>query len=68
MILIYGFVVSDSKFHMEVFILFMLNPDINECASNPCAYGDCDDRVDEYICYCFGGWEGPNCDQGILVS
>ena len=49
------------------FTFFCKYSDINECASNPCAYGDCEDRVDGYICYCFGGWEGTNCDQGICV-
>ena len=38
--------------------------DIDECASNPCVNGECEDKVNDYICHCKPGWTGKNCDIG----
>ena len=38
--------------------------DINECASNPCLHGTCQDLVDEFFCNCTAGYTGYNCSEG----
>ena len=38
--------------------------DINECASDPCVHGTCDDEVNGYHCECDDGYEGGNCHEG----
>ena len=38
--------------------------EINECESNPCVNGDCDDAFMEYSCECDPGYEGDICDSG----
>ena len=39
--------------------------DINECDSDPCLYGECQDSIAKYICLCNPGYEGINCDEEI---
>ena len=39
--------------------------DINECATDPCLYGECQDSIAKYICLCNPGYEGVNCDEEI---
>ena len=36
--------------------------DINECASNPCKNGLCQDDVNRYRCDCTAGWTGTHCE------
>ncbi|KAI8495213.1 hypothetical protein Bbelb_271990 [Branchiostoma belcheri] len=38
--------------------------DINECTTNPCQHGRCENYAGEYSCTCFTGWTGKNCQQG----
>lgn len=40
--------------------------DIDECASNPCVHGDCNDHVNRYECICHEGYTGINCEIGKL--
>ena len=40
--------------------------DINECLDEPCANGQCLDAVDGYMCHCFDGYTGTNCDIGNI--
>ena len=52
---------SHAKAHL-CFPLFIFS-DINECASNPCVHGSCDDKVNDYECDCEDGYNGKNCDH-----
>lgn len=36
--------------------------DIDECESNPCLHGQCNDQINHYLCACDPGWSGTNCD------
>uniref|UniRef100_A0A673CQ13 Notch receptor 2 n=1 Tax=Sphaeramia orbicularis TaxID=375764 RepID=A0A673CQ13_9TELE len=44
-----------------------VNCEINEddCASNPCEYGECHDGINEYVCVCTPGYTGVNCEKNI---
>ncbi|TMS08310.1 Neurogenic locus notch-like protein protein 1 [Larimichthys crocea] len=35
---------------------------VDECGSNPCIHGRCQDLINGYKCTCDSGWSGPNCD------
>ena len=35
---------------------------INECASNPCVHGTCNDGVNGYTCTCNAGYEDAHCN------
>ncbi len=35
--------------------------EINECDSNSCVNGTCEDRDNQYICVCNSEWTGVNC-------
>lgn len=37
----------------------------NECESNPCVRGTCEDRVNEFVCKCFTGFGGVTCSENI---
>lgn len=39
--------------------------DIDECASKPCLYGECQDGIAHYSCVCEPGFEGQNCELEI---
>lgn len=39
--------------------------DGNQCATRPCVNGECVDAVNGYICNCFPGYTGTNCDINI---
>ncbi|KAJ8312558.1 hypothetical protein KUTeg_009931 [Tegillarca granosa] len=41
--------------------------DINECLSNPCNQGECEDRVNGFYCRCSSGYTGEYCDQGEAI-
>ncbi|KAA0197196.1 Jagged, partial [Fasciolopsis buskii] len=42
---------------------------VNECATNPCAYGaTCVDRVGDYECICPEGRRGRNCEDLIVYT
>ena len=38
---------------------------IDECASNPCLNGNCNNLIGAYNCSCFAGWTGINCNTNI---
>ena len=43
--------------------------DVDDCASSPCATGQCNDAVDSYWCDCFGSSQrGEHCDQVVCSS
>ncbi len=41
-----------------------LHADINECASNPCTNGDCNNQLAQFVCSCDAGWTGSQCELG----
>ena len=53
---------------ITLFILIFNNTaDINECQSNPCVHGTCNDLVNGYNCSCTPGYNGTNCQNGNLI-
>ena len=37
--------------------------DIDDCLTNPCVHGKCEDNgTDSFVCMCFDGFEGEECD------
>ncbi|XP_072048918.1 uncharacterized protein [Amphiura filiformis] len=48
------------------FTVTVLSSDINECDSNPCVNGGCQDGLNQYVCQCNVGWSGTNCDINII--
>ena len=41
--------------------------DINECERNPCQNnGTCTDKINNYECQCEKGYEGKDCEKGIV--
>ena len=50
--------------HLDPLTFFL---DVNECLDNPCANaGTCVNSIGSYSCSCTGGWEGSNCQTGII--
>lgn len=42
----------------------VLEPDtVNQCESNSCGNGICEDKYLDYRCHCHEGWHGRQCDQ-----
>ena len=42
--------------------------DIDECAPEPCANGaTCNNLLARYTCNCAPGWQGYDCDIGLLT-
>jgi len=39
--------------------------DIDECESNPCVNGDCENEINAYVCHCSPGWTGVNCETPV---
>ena len=47
------------------FVMTMISSvDFDECVSGPCVNGECNDRINSYICVCEAGWTGTHCDLG----
>ena len=49
---------------MDSFSFYFLPfTDANECAGKPCKNAlSCKNLIGGYLCVCFGGWSGQNCD------
>lgn len=41
--------------------------DKDECLSFLCYYGICIDKIDFYVCECFLGYNGINCEIGKKI-
>ena len=39
--------------------------DINECESNPCQWGVCENKINGFTCACEDGYEGRFCETEI---
>ena len=53
----------DSADTMYVFMF----AEINECVSNPCQNGTCQDSVNGFTCQCSVGYTGILCDTGRIT-
>ena len=42
----------------------ILHLDFNECESNPCIHGTCEDSIGTYVCECEAGYTGHSCEVG----
>lgn len=52
-----------------IFPLKDTNSDTFECGTNPCQNGaQCLNNEGSFICSCAGGWSGPLCDQGKVLT
>ena len=41
--------------------------ELNECDSNPCQNsGTCRDAINGFVCSCYIGYEGDNCENGYI--
>ena len=46
----------------SMYLLAALFSDIDDCLENPCQNGgQCEDKVNHYVCSCQPGWTGNNC-------
>lgn len=45
---------------MKMYVLFI---DIDDCANNPCQYGTCNDRVNDFYCDCTIVLTGKTCNK-----
>ena len=46
--------------------LHLVLVEIDECSSNPCANGECNDAINMFSCVCDAGFEGNLC-EGVKV-
>ena len=49
--------------HLFTCFLFLI-PESNECLSNPCVNGTCNDLLNMFNCSCEDGFNGTLCDHG----
>ena len=52
--------------YVYVTCISILNVDLDECESDPCANGgDCENRDNAFSCTCLAGYTGTNCETGV---
>ena len=54
-----------TSFNTYSFTGDMCEVNIDECASDPCEKGECVDGINAYMCECWPGYEGINCETEI---
>jgi len=61
-----GSLIIDQTRKMCVKEIRRYHRDIDECATNPCIHGNCQDKKNGYLCICEPGFSGKNCDEDIF--
>ena len=60
-------ILSKQTIKMHYHMFSYLYPDVDECSSSPCLNGaTCTDGINHYNCTCVAGYEGVNCETGII--
>ena len=54
-------------FHSKVTICITNSTDTDDCITNPCVNGVCEDQVNGYLCVCDAGYNNTDCDNDIDV-
>lgn len=56
-------------FFFFFFLVLPLFPDVDECAAPPCVHArSCKNLIGGFLCDCFQGWAGQNCDLSQYLS
>ena len=57
---------KQNKLQLLVIICFSPNgSEIEDCVSEPCEHGTCEENENNFTCSCMPGWTGEFCERGI---
>ena len=55
--------------HFQHYLALEISPEIDYCAGDPCGPGGvCYNLTSQYLCTCFPGFAGDECDTGFRFS